>query len=162
MSPEVLTALLALALVAVAAACVLAWRLRRELRDIDPDLERAEAEAAEQSRRVAALESLQGVQRAAEGVIETGTSVVREVHRGIASIPFGILETLPGTSGPTKVVRGVHDAISDGVYGALSGLNKAVGRELRRGLDAKASASSPQDGEPKTGPAPPEKPARED
>ena len=146
MSAELITVLLVAALAAVAAALALAWRLRRSLQRIDPDIARAEAEGAEQARRVEALESLQDVQRTAEQAVETGAAMVREVHRGIASIPFDILENLPGTAAPAKVVRGVHDAITDGVYGALSGLNKAVGRELRRGLDAKAAARSADTG----------------
>ncbi len=149
MSPELITALLVFALMAVVAALAMAWQLRRSLQEIDPDIARAEAEGAEQARRVEALESLQEAQRTAEQVVETGTSIVREVHRGIASIPFGILENLPGTAKPTKVVRGVHDAISDGVYGALSGLNKAVGRELRKGMireEAKATMPGAEGG----------------
>jgi len=135
MSPEAIIAVvLAAALVVFAVALIQVLRLGRGIDRLIPTIERAEALGLEQSRRVAALESLQDAQRTAEDALETGASIVREVHRGIASIPFGILEAIPGASQPTRVVRGIHDAITDSVYGALSGLNKGVGRELRRGM----------------------------
>lgn len=138
MSPEA-TALLLAALAAgtgalLVAGLLLASQLARTLDRLAPALARAEAIGLEQARRLAAIDALEDTQRLAESAVDTGTSIVREVHQGIASIPFGILEALPGTRAPAKAVRSVHDAISDGVYDALSGLNRAVGRELRRGL----------------------------
>jgi hypothetical protein len=134
MSPELL---LAGALVAVGLLIAAGWwllRLIRSLKTLDVELQSALAEGKRQAERVAALEAICDAQRTAEHVLETGGSVVREVHRGIANVPFDILEAIPGTSRSAKIVCSVHASITDGVYGALSGLNKAVGRELRKGM----------------------------
>lgn len=144
------------------------WRGRKaaqQLRGLEEDLRRAEAAGAEQAARIAALEALRDGQQLTEHAIATGTAVVKEVHKGIANIPFSVLEAIPATRAPAKALRGLHDSISDGVYGALGSLNKAVGRELRKGLEADASttrASLPHpgtDGEGDAPPAPPDEPA---
>ena len=134
MSLEGLTALLLLAAVLVAFAV---WRSRKasaQLLLLEDDLRRAEAKGQEQATRIAALESLRDGQQLTEHAIATGTAVVKEVHKGIADIPFSVLEAIPATRAPAKLLRGLHDSISDGVYGALGNLNKAVGRELRKGV----------------------------
>ena len=109
-------------------------KLKQELLRLESDLQRALAEGRHQAERLATLENLREAQATAEQVIAAGGSVVREVHKGIAAIPFNILDSIPSTRGPSKVVREVHDSIADGVYGALSGINKAVGREIRKTL----------------------------
>lgn len=134
MSTEGLLSLLALLLLVLAAVGYYAWQLRRSLRQLEDALHRAEAAGREQAARIASLEQLRDSQQLAEHAVETGTALVREVHKGIAEIPFGILEAIPGAREPVKTVRGIHDAISEGIYGAITGLNKAVGRELRKGL----------------------------
>lgn len=59
-------------------------------------------------------------------VADTGTSGVRDVHRAIADIPFELL----GSFGPTREasgrVREVHDRTADGVYDAITAVNKAA------------------------------------
>lgn len=142
MSTEGLLALLILLALLLAGIGWYAWQLRRSLRQLEDALHRAEAAGREQAARIASLEQLRDSQQLAEHVVETGTSLVREVHKGIAGIPFGILEAIPGAREPARAVRGLHDAISEGVYGALSGLNKAVGRELRKGLEPPAGSGS--------------------
>jgi hypothetical protein len=67
----------------------------------------------------------------AENVVAGGTSTVRAVHKGIAGIPFGILESIPVTRDTTRIVRKIHDAISDGVYGGISATNKALHQAAR-------------------------------
>lgn len=150
MSIEGLLALLVLLALLLAGIAWYAWQLRRSLRQLEDALHRAEAAGREQAARIASLEQLRDSQKLAEHVVETGTSLVREVHKGIAGIPFGILEAIPGAREPARAVRGLHDAISEGVYGALSGLNKAVGRELRKGLEPPAGSAA--------APSPPAKP----
>jgi hypothetical protein len=130
----------ALAVLLLLTALLLVWALWRsrntakQLRAMEEDLRRAQAAGHEQAARIAALETLRDTQKLAEHAIATGTAVVKEVHKGIADIPFGVLESIPGARVPAKALRGLHDAISDGVYGALGNLNKAVGRELRKGV----------------------------
>lgn len=154
---------LAATLLLVAGLLALAlWRSRqaaRQLAALDTELHRAEVAGQEQASRLAALETLRDSQQLSEHAIATGTAVVKEIHKGIADIPFSVLEAIPGARAPAKLLRGLHDSISDGVYGALGNLNKAVGRELRKGFEAKSSASTArvglaEDGTPELPPAP--------
>lgn len=158
-----LESLAALLLLAVALLLGVLWRSRRmqqSLLQLEQSLQRAEAAGQEQAARIAALEALHDTQQLAEHAVATGTAVVREVHKGIADIPFSVLESIPGTRAPAKVLRELHDSISEGVYGALSNLNKAVGRELRKGVPlaekpaAKADAASSASPLPASGTAP--------
>ena len=132
-----LEGLVLLLLLATGLATWAAWRGRtaaRQLQQLEADLHRAEVAGQEQASRIAALETLRDGQQLTEHAIATGTAVVKEVHKGIADIPFSVLEAIPATRAPAKVLRGLHDSISDGVYGALGNLNKAVGRELRKSV----------------------------
>lgn len=121
-------------------AALLVWALLRSRRSaarvaaLDAALRHAEAAGREQASRIAALEALRDTQQLTEHAIATGTAVVREVHKGIADIPFSVLEAIPAARTSAKALRGLHDAISEGVYGALGNLNKAVGRELRKSV----------------------------
>jgi hypothetical protein len=69
-----------------------------------------------------------------EDTIDIATNTVRTIHKGIAAIPFGILEAIPATRHTTKVVRGTHDLISDVVYSSISIVNKTTGKVIRKGL----------------------------
>lgn len=153
MSTEGLLSLLAILALLLLAVSYYAWQLRRSLRSLEDALHRAEAAGREQTARIAGLEQLRESSQLAEQAVQTGTALVREVHKGIAEIPFGILEAIPGAREPARAVRGLHDAISEGIYGAIGGLNKAVGRELRKGLQPPAVQS------PTTPPPPAEPPA---
>ena len=132
-----LEGLVLLLLLAVGLAGWAVWRGRkaaRQLQQLEADLHRAEVAGQEQAQRIAALETLRDGQQLTEHAIATGTAVVKEMHKGIADIPFSVFEAIPATRAPAKLLRGLHDSISDGVYGALGNLNKAVGRELRKGV----------------------------
>ncbi len=142
MSLEALAGLLMLAATLLAWALWRGRRAARQLQLLETDLHRAEIAGQEQASRIAALETLRDSQQLTEHAIATGTAVVKEVHRGIADIPFSVLEAIPSTRAPAKVLRGLHDAISEGVYGALDNLNKSVGRELRKGFEAESFAST--------------------
>lgn len=145
MSAELLAVLLFISGGLLLWSVLRARRLSARLRALDAQLQRAEALGQEQAARLAALETLRDSQQLAEHAVATGTAVVKEVHKGIANIPFSVLEAIPATRAPAQVLRGLHDSISDGVYGALAGLNKAVGRELRKGVplvDVPASNSA--------------------
>lgn len=75
---------------------------------------------------------LMALQGNAEAGIEGTTRVVQRIHQGIAAIPFEVLEAIPATRDTARLVRGVHDLTSAGVYGSISAVNKGVGRGLRR------------------------------
>ena len=151
MSPEALAALLLTALVLSAAALWHSRKAARQLTQLEADLHRAEVAGREQAAQIKALETLRDTQQLTEHAIATGTAVVKEMHKGIADIPFSVFEAIPATRAPAKVLRGLHDSISEGVYGALAGLNKAVGRELRKGttlpdaVTVKSAAIKPPD-----------------
>lgn len=80
------------------------------------------------------LQRLADAQTLAQSVVSGGTATVKAVHKGIASIPFGILEAIPATSLPAKTVRQTHDAIADGVYGAIQGVNRLLGEATRKAI----------------------------
>lgn len=140
---ETLLALAVLGLCAMSAARLFA--LEREIGD-----------AADRWRRSADLlveiQSLQHRQRLlaeaqqfAETVVDTGTSTVRAVHFGIASVPFGILEAIPMTRDAGRMVRHAHDAIADAVYGSIGGINRIAGRALRGALGSRRARSESPD-----------------
>lgn len=134
MSAERLVGLLLILLASIGWALWRALASRRLLATLAENLDRAEVLGREQAARLAALQLLQDRQQLAEHAIATSTAVVKEMHKGIADIPFSVLEAIPGARAPARLLRGLHDSISDGVYGALGNLNKAVGRELRKGM----------------------------
>lgn len=77
-------------------------------------------------------QQLLAIQGTAEAGVEGTTRVVQRIHQGIAAIPFEVLEAIPATRDTARLVRGVHDLTSAGVYGSISAVNKGVGRGLRR------------------------------
>lgn len=97
---------------------------------------RAEVVQAEGLRLMHAEQRLADMQRLTESAVGGSTMVVRAVHKGIASIPFTILESIPATRDTTRVVRITHDLISDAVYGTLGAVNRGVGAKLREGLQS--------------------------
>lgn len=128
---------LSLLLLMLGATAAALWQQRRSSRELATahlGMRRVAAAFLESSRAEAQLETLHQLQRVAEQGVELGTNTVRNVHRGIASIPFGILEAIPVTRHPTRIVRGLHDQISDVVYDSISGGNKLIGSALRLGL----------------------------
>jgi hypothetical protein len=82
-------------------------------------------------------------QALAENVVEGGAATVRTVHKSIANIPFTILESIPATRDTTRVVRRIHDVISDGVYGGISAGNKVL-HEVARSAGKLQGAAQPQ------------------
>lgn len=131
-------------------------KLKSELQQLDADLQRALADGRHQAERLATLEKLREAQATAEQVIAAGGSVVRDVHKGIASIPFDVLESIPATRERAKAAREVHDSMTAGVYGALAGLNRAVGRELRKGLQGSDADAQSQIAKADIGPVKPD------
>lgn len=144
MQPELLAGLgLAMSLLAVVQALWIEQRARR----LSEALRRAAL--ASQDRYLGDLQvrALIQTQRFAEANVSGVTALVRGVHHGIAHIPFTILEKIPLTRGVTRVVHGIHDVTADSVYGAIGAVNRLLGSQLRRGLDAAQTDSkhSPQE-----------------
>ncbi|HEX4872494.1 MAG TPA: hypothetical protein VFV27_09295 [Nevskiaceae bacterium] len=139
--------MLGLAILVLALAAAVAWELH-QLRSLlaaqAARRQAAEARGADLARRAAALDELISHQQLAEQALDSGAALVQEVHRGIADIPFSVLETVPGVAPAARVVRQLHDRISDDIYQSLRGLNRAVGRELRRGVERRDPEPRPE------------------
>lgn len=133
--------LLLLSLLLAIAALRQQRRDRRELAAVQLGMRRVAAAMLESARAEAQLATLRQLQRTAEQGVELGASAVRNIHMGIASIPFGILEAIPVTRHPTRIVRSLHDQISGVVYDSISGGNRLLGSALRLGLKAPAAGS---------------------
>jgi pimeloyl-ACP methyl ester carboxylesterase len=51
--------------------------------------------------------------------LQATTASVQAMHQAIAGKTFDSLQLVPGLAVPTRIVQGVHDAISQGVYAAV-------------------------------------------
>ncbi|PTU31652.1 hypothetical protein [Stenotrophobium rhamnosiphilum] len=123
--------IIALTLLALVISAALVVSLQRRMRAAQRLQRRNEAAVAELQLVTQIRGQISAGQSVAENVVAGGTNTVRAVHKGIASIPFGILESIPVTRDTTRVVRLIHDAISDGVYGGISATNKVLHQVAR-------------------------------
>src|SRR5690606_25569141 len=104
-------------IVALAAAIlgVATWRLQRgeaqAIEALADQLRRGGALLIELHRRAEQRQRIAETQQLTETAVDIGTQAVRQIHFGIAAIPFGILETVPATRDTTRVVRQAHDVI---------------------------------------------------
>lgn len=146
------TLLLGLLLILQGAALMAAFVAEARLKQLGLGLEDAQRVAEDEIR--SAAETIRAAVTATD-VVHVGVSGVKTAHQTIADIPFTILENIPATRAGSKAVRGVHDAIAGGIYGALSAVNKGVGQHLQKKAEA-AKALPPL---PPAKPAQPEPPA---
>ncbi|MGQ0620264.1 MAG: hypothetical protein ACT4QA_10135 [Panacagrimonas sp.] len=138
--PEALLALLIfIATLGLAVALV---RVSDHLGSLGRALTRAELRRSESERLQQAEQRIVEAQRMAEYAVAGGTELVRAVHRGIAAIPFSVLEAIPVTRDTARVVRKTHDLISDAVYGTIKGVNRGIGVGVRLGLTRGDQANS--------------------
>ena len=94
-------------------------------------------------RLAAALRAqMAAAQALTEGAVQGGTATVRAIHKGIAAIPFTILENIPATRDTTRQVRRIHDAISEGVYSGIAIGNKLLGHAARSAIRPPASSAN--------------------
>jgi hypothetical protein len=104
------------------------------VRDVDARLaavlERCAAAPARLDQlRERAAHAAEAEERMAEelaAVLDVGTSGVRDVHRAISDVPFDILGSFGATRESAERVREVHDRTADGVYDAITAVNKAA------------------------------------
>lgn len=118
-----------------ALAAVWLWRLNTRISVLAEQLARTAAVRAEAQLMREANQRLAQWQDVTETSIDSGTAAVRAIHRGIAAIPFDILEAIPATRDTGRVLRGVHDFTSDNVYSAISLVNRLAGQRGRRILN---------------------------
>lgn len=140
---ELASLLLAMCALLTAELLRRAWRYEHQSAQLLLELDHELLHVREACKQAEALQRIAQAQTLAETVVHGGTATVRAVHKGIASIPFGILEAIPATSLQTKAVRKTHDAIADGVYGAISGVNRLIGEAARKAIKPAESASKP-------------------
>ncbi len=92
-----------------------------------------------------------GVLHLVRDAVEHGASALERLQKEAATVPFGVLEALPGVSEPARKVHAAHDLAVSGVYGAVRLVNRGVGvvadtaldvleaRAANRGSDGSAS-----------------------
>lgn len=139
---------LVLLLVAAALSAALGWRSRNAARAIEDHADRLRRSSAlliELRRRIEHQQRLVEMQQLTETAVDIGTRAVREIHFGIAGIPFGILEAVQATRDTTRVVRQTHDVIANAVYGTIRGVNKLTGHATRGALGIRGTGGTRTD-----------------
>lgn len=134
LSPALLLLISAATLVIGGGTVAIAWQKRSLRQQAESHLLHLGNHQAELVLFAENQRQLLEAQEILEGSIEGTTATVRAIHKGIAAIPFGILEAIPVTRDTTKVVRGTHDLISDVVYSGISAANKTSGKVIRKGI----------------------------
>lgn len=119
--------------------------VRREVAAQDKMNDAVATRVNERSKIAAIRERAESAQRTAEGVVDAGNEGVRTTHTAISDIPFGILDQIPSTREGSKAVKGVHDAVTNGVYDAISLFNRLAGESIRRGMSGGGSSSDPDE-----------------
>ncbi len=123
--------LLAPALAAAGWPLLECLRAERAARAADRALRQQTLRAAELAAWLQCPQRLADLQALSEQGIDGTARLVRGIHRGIAAIPFTVLEAIPVTRDTARLVRGVHDLTVDGVYGAIGVANRVGGKGLR-------------------------------
>jgi hypothetical protein len=139
--------LLLLSCAASAGGLLLQRRTARELESLRQAMRRVAASLLEASRAEDQLDELRRKQEAAEQTVQLGAAAARDLHRGIAGIPFGILEAIPATRDKTREVRAAHDDISTALYDGITLGNRVLGSLLRKKLQSRAGAEGGKDAE---------------
>lgn len=116
--------------------------LGKEIKKFSRQLRQDSCKLLELRYREGAYHRLKSLQKITEATVSTTTTTVRDVHRSIANIPFGVLESIPAIGSTTKIVRETHDLISDVVYGSILGVNKVAGKFARDAMEPKAGEST--------------------
>jgi hypothetical protein len=71
---------------------------------------------------------LRGLARLLHDGVRHGADLVEKHHRHAAAKPFRLLESIPFIAAPTRMVRGVHDAIVWLTYGSIRSINHVAER----------------------------------
>jgi len=139
---------LLLYLVCLSLTVVAAWHsitLGKDINKFSQQLRQDSCRLLELRYREGAYHRLQSLQKFTEATVSTTTTTMRDVHRSIAKIPFGVLESIPAIGSTTKIVRETHDMISDVVYGSILGVNKVAGKFARDAMEPQERESASED-----------------
>jgi hypothetical protein len=82
------------------------------------------------------VKKLRGLKALLQDVVTNGATSIQQVHMGTTARTFRILEQIPAVSGPSQVVRMVHDTIVTTAYAATRGVTEAIGSGIDLALDA--------------------------
>ena len=70
------------------------------------------------------------------------TRRIQEMHRAIADLSFQAQQWIPGLAGPVRLVKNVHDAMTDGVYATIRQSGSGL-LEVATLLEERAAANAP-------------------
>ncbi|MGZ6126482.1 MAG: hypothetical protein ACXWLR_16045 [Myxococcales bacterium] len=82
------------------------------------------------------LKRLRGVAALLGEAMEQGTLAIEGLHKGTAARPFAILERIPPTAPPARLIRVVHDGVSSVVYGIVRGSGRLMRKAVSLAFDA--------------------------
>jgi hypothetical protein len=145
LSPFLLFIIASASLLISGGTLTIAWRQYGLRRRCESHLLHVSSHQAELALLIENQLQLLEAQEMLEDTIDTTTNIVRTLHKGIAAIPFGILEVIPVTRHTTQVVRGTHDLISDMVYNSISIINKTSGKVIRKGIGTNTQKNIDED-----------------
>lgn len=135
-------------------ACVLAvGAFRQQRRNVRTQLDctmqtqRNALALTEIEHGIVQLRRIAQAQQFTESAVHIGTQTVRQIHMGIATLPFTLLEAMPATRDTTRIVRRTHNLIANVVYGGIRGANRASGSLAREALGSAATPRKPSDTE---------------
>jgi hypothetical protein len=132
------------AIVAIAALTVagLTWKISRLLGDKQDRLVSLEnslmdllAKRQEAKIKIAARLEQQEI---VEVAVDTGAASAEVVHKAVADVTFGVLDSIPVTEGVSKLVRGLHDGIAGSIYSTVRLSNKEAGNLAKGYIKMKA------------------------
>lgn len=110
------------------------WRaaaLDNEVDNFSRQLRHDAARLLELRYRKEAYRRVQSAQRITESVFDTNAINLRRMYMNFAKIPFGFLESIPTICKTAKIVRKVHDLITESAFRSIFVVNRATGKLTR-------------------------------
>jgi hypothetical protein len=71
---------------------------------------------------------LWGLKQLLHDGFDRGVQAIHRYHQGASAKPFGILESIPPLALPVRVVRLVHDGLTNLAYGSIRAANHAIAK----------------------------------
>ena len=76
-------------------------------------------------------------QEIVEKSVDTGAGTAEVVHKTVSDPAFGIMDNMEATKDVSKLARGLHDGIADGIYATVRASDKEIGKLARELLRVK-------------------------
>ena len=90
---------------------------------------------------------LKGLVALAAAAVEHGSAAIEKVQLETAGRTFGVLEAIPPLTGPTKVVRVVHDTSVKATHGSIRLVTAIVKGGLDVAIDVAAARTRDRGGD---------------